>query len=95
MANQAVKYLNASANAIAARGMATYYGYTVNTVTATAAIQIRDATAAGAGQVIDTIPIGTAAGVTKTFPFPIRCSIGLVADFNGGTGAITLLYEGQ
>ena len=95
MANQAVKYLSTAATAVAANGLSSYYGYIVTTVTAVAALQIRDAAAAGAGTVIDTIPIGTAIGASKNFPFPIRCSTGLVFDLNGGTGGITLLYEGQ
>lgn len=95
MGNQPVKYLSTTVSAVAANGSANYYGYVVTTVTAVAALQIRDARATGAGVVIDTIPIGTAIGSAHNFPFPILCSTGLVFDLNGGTGGITLLYEGQ
>ena len=95
MANQSVKYLSTSATATAASGRASYYGYVVTVVTAVAALQIRDSLTAGTGTVIDTIPIGTAIGSVRTFPFPISCNLGLTFDLNGGTGGITLLYEGQ
>lgn len=95
MANQGVKYLNSNATVVAARGLAKYYGYIVTTVTATAALQIRDATAGAGGAIIDTIPTATAIGQSKLLPFPIQCTTGLVFDLNGGTGGIVLLYEGQ
>lgn len=91
----AIKYVSVSASTVAARGLAKYYGYIVTTVTATAALQIRDATAAAGGTVIDTIATGTAIGTAKLLPHPIICSTGLVFDLNGGTGGVTLLYEGQ
>lgn len=46
-------------------GKGIYRGYTITASTATANIEIRDATAAGQGTVIDVIPSGTAAGTTK------------------------------
>lgn len=91
----AVKYLSTTASAVVARGKAKYYGYIVTTVTAAAALQIRDATAVAGGTVIDTIAIATAIGVKALLPHPIQCETGLVFDLNGGTGGVTLLYEGQ
>lgn len=91
----AVKYQSMNASTVACRGMSKYYGYIVTTVTATAALQIRDAVAAAGGTVIDTIPTGTAIGSAKLLPHPVMCSTGLTFDLNGGTGGITLLFEGQ
>ncbi len=95
MSTAAVKYKNISASTVVCKGLAKYYGYIVTTVTATAALQIRDATAAAGGTVIDTIAIGTAIGTKVIFPHPIQCEAGLVFDLNGGTGGITILYEGN
>jgi hypothetical protein len=91
----AIKYQPVSSSGVVARGMAKYYGYVVTTATATAAIQIRDAIAAGAGTVVDAIPAGTAIGSVRHFPHPIMCSTGITFDLNGGTGGINLLFEGQ
>ena len=68
-----------------------YYGYTVTTATATNIIEIRDATSAGTGVVIDVIPTGTAAGTTKNLATGITCTTGVYADFTG-TGTIIVLY---
>lgn len=95
MSRASVKYRSLSATAVVAKGLSKYYGYIVTTVTATAAIQIRDATAAAGGTVIDTIPSGTAIGTRGVLPYPIQCDAGLVFDLNGATGGITLLFEGQ
>lgn len=95
MAESAVKYKNTAATLVVAKGLSKYYGYIVTTVTATAALQIRDASAAAAGTVIDTIPTATAIGTAKVFPHPIQCEAGIVFDLNGGTGGVTLLYEGN
>jgi hypothetical protein len=70
---------------------ATYHGYTVTAVTATAAILIRKNTLGG--QIIDVIPVATAAGATKTFDEGIAMDGGLFVDFNGGTGTIVVLYQ--
>lgn len=95
MSEAAVKYKAVAASTVVAKGLSKYYGYIVTTVTATAALQIRDATAAGGGTIIDTIATATAIGTAKVFPHPIQCDAGLVFDLNGGTGGITLLYEGN
>lgn len=69
----------------------TYHGYTVTVVTATAAINIRKGSASG--QIIDVIPIATAAGATKDYSTGIAMDGGLFVDFNGGTGTIVVRYE--
>lgn len=84
-----------SATTVAARGPCKYFGFIVTTVTATGVIQIRDSVSAGTGLVIDVIPIATAVGTVRYFNEPIRFSTGLTFDLNGGTGAITLLMEGN
>lgn len=69
-----------------------YYGYTVTVVTATAAINIRKTSTTG--QIIDVIPSGTAAGVSKLYGEPgVAADGGLFIDFNGGTGTVVVLYE--
>lgn len=83
-----------SATTVVVKGKGRYWGYIVTTVTATAALQIRDATAAGGGTIIDTIATATAIGTQRVLPVPIPVESGLVFDLNGGTGGITLLYEG-
>lgn len=88
------QYKSVAATTVVVKGRGRYHGYIVTTVTATAALQIRDATAAGGGTVIDTIPVGTAIGSRGLLPRPIPVESGLVFDLNGGTGGITLLYEG-
>jgi hypothetical protein len=70
-----------------------YCGYTVTVVTATGTIDIRDATAAGAGTIIDTIPIGTAAGSTKTLANAVTCATGIYIDYNSSaTGTVRVDY---
>ena len=70
---------------------AVYYGYTVTVVTATAAINIRKGSSTG--QIIDVIPIATAAGATKDYGLGVACDGGLFVDFNGGTGTLVIRYE--
>ena len=79
---------SASLTASAAVGLnnAVYHGYTVTVVTATAAIYIRNGSG---GQIIDVIPIGTAAGATKSLNGGIALSA-LYVDFNGGTGTLVI-----
>lgn len=69
-----------------------YHGYTVTTAVATAAILIRKGTSAS-GQIVDSIPSGTAAGATKYLTDGISCDGGLFFDLNGGTGTVNVLYE--
>ena len=82
-----------TADALVRTGAATYRGYMVLVATATATIDIRDATAAGGGSIIATIPAATAVGA---YPLSvgIACDLGVFADYNGAaTGTIVVLFE--
>jgi hypothetical protein len=70
---------------------AVYYGYTVTVVTATAAIYVRKGSVTG--QIIDLIPVTTAAGASKDRSLGVQCDGGLFVDFNGGTGTLVIFYE--
>lgn len=80
-----------SASAQVGHENAVYYGYTVTVVTATAAMYVRKGTSAG--QIIDLIPSGTAAGATKDYSLGIQCDGGLFFDLNGATGTVVIRYE--
>lgn len=69
---------------------AVYYGYTVIVTTATAAINIRRTS--DAGQIIDVIPSGTAAGASKHFANGLHTDA-LFVDFNGASGTVVIHYE--
>jgi hypothetical protein len=72
-------------------GSGVYRGYTVTVATALAAIQILDATSAGAGVVIDVIPAGTAVGTTKERNTTL--TTGLFVDYGvGATGTLIVEY---
>jgi hypothetical protein len=70
---------------------AVYYGYFVTVVTATAAIFIRKGSATG--QIIEVIPIATAAGGGKDYSYGTAMDGGIFVDFNGGTGSLVIKYE--
>lgn len=75
-------------------GASVYRGFHVTTATAVGIIEIRDATSAGSGKVIDTIPAGTAAGTRVEFQVGKNCDTGLYADYAAGTtGTIVVWYE--
>jgi hypothetical protein len=83
-----------TADALVKTGQGTYRGFTVTVVTAVGTIDIRDATAAGAGTIIDTIPAATAAGTRVEKQVGVVCETGIYVDYNGGaTGTVVLLYE--
>jgi hypothetical protein len=66
-------------------------GYCVHVATATAAIELRDATSAGSGTVRVTIPAGKAIG-EYLFPQAINCDTGIYADYAASaTGTISIL----
>lgn len=89
-----VSYTSMTADTVIKTGRALYRGYTVTVAVATAAIDIRDAATAGAGTVIDTIPVGTAAGTQRMLPDGVVCTAGLVADYGAGaTGTVVVLFE--
>ncbi len=82
-----------TADALVFTGPCIYYGYQVTTATATANIQVRDATSAGAGVVIGTIVSGTAAGQYPTTT-GIYCETGLYVDYAASaTGTVVLLFK--
>lgn len=91
---EACKYKIMAASGAVSKGLSKYFGYTVNTAVATAAILVRDGLT-NAGPIIDTIPTSTAAGITKSLSIPVTASNGIFFDLNGGTGTIAILYEGQ
>jgi hypothetical protein len=68
-----------------------YYGYTITTVTATAAINIRRGTVSG--QIIDIIPSGTAAGAKVSLAHGLQAEGGIYVDFNGASGGVVVHYE--
>jgi hypothetical protein len=85
-----------AADTLVRTGPSTYRGFTITVVTAVGTIDIRDGVAAGGGTIIDTIPIGTAAGTRVQNSVGVTCETGLFVDFNGGaTGTLVLLYEGE
>ncbi len=85
------QYLPMSASGQVKSGIAAYHGYIVTTVTATAAINIRDG--GSSGTIVDVIPSGTAAGASKTYMNPVAINGPLYFDLNGATGAVNVLYE--
>ena len=71
---------------------AVYYGYTVTVVTAVGVINIRKTSASG--QIIDVIPVATAAGANRSLSYGTACDGGLFVEFNGGaTGTVVINYE--
>lgn len=69
------------------------YGVVITTATATAAIDIRDATSAGAGTVIMTIPATSAVGQAFLLPLGIICNTGIYIDYAvGATGTLVPVY---
>ena len=83
-----------TADALVKTGQGVYRGFTITTVTAVGIIEIRDAVAAGAGTVIDTIPVATAAGTRVEKQVGVICETGIYVDFAAGaTGTLNVLYE--
>ena len=67
-----------------------FLGYEVTTAL-NAAINVRNATSAGTGTIVDIIAASAAAGVAHFFDAPVYCDTGIYADF-GGTGTVTFFY---
>lgn len=80
-------------DALVKTGQVVYRGFHVTVVTAGGAIDIRDATSAGTGTVIDTILAATAAGTRVEKTVGIICETGLYVDYNGATGTVVVLYQ--
>ena len=88
----AVKYEQATADELIKTGAGVFYGVVVTAALSAATVEIRDATSAGSGTVMVTIPASSAIGTKIDFGgMGVRFSTGLYADF-GGTGTITVLY---
>ena len=83
-----------TADALVKTGRAVYRGFTITVVTAVGSIDIRDGVAAGGGVIIDTIPIGGAAGTRVEKTVGVVCETGIYVDYNGGaTGTVVVLFE--
>jgi hypothetical protein len=81
-----------TADALVKTGKGKYKGYLVNVITAGGTIDIRDATSAGAGTIIESIPIAKAVGRYETNR-PWSFETGIYVDFNAATGTVIVLYE--
>ena len=77
---------------VGSAGPCIYYGHMVTTALSAAVINVRDATAAGTGTIIDIIAASAAAGVTKNLSAGVYCASGCYADF-AGTGTGTFFYQ--
>lgn len=73
-------------------GPCVYYGYLVTTALSAAAVNVRDAIAAGSGDIVDIIAASAAIGVKNFLPGGVYCPAGVYADF-GGTGTVTFFYQ--
>lgn len=73
-------------------GPCIYYGYLVTTALSAAVCNVRDATAAGTGTIVDIIAASAAAGVQNRLATGIYCADGCYADF-AGTGTVTFFYQ--
>lgn len=73
-------------------GPCIYYGHIVTTVIGAGVVNMRDAVAAGAGDIIDIIAAAAAVGVKSVSPVGIYCALGLYADF-ASTGTVTIFYQ--
>lgn len=73
-------------------GPCIYYGYFVTTALSAAVINVRDATSAGSGTIIDIVAASAAAGVKNQLPIGVYCANGCYADF-AGTGTVTFFYQ--
>ncbi len=83
-----------TADTLVKTGACTYRGFRVTTATATAAIEIRDSTSAGAGTVIDVIPSGSTAGTRIEASPGISCETGIYVDYGASaTGTVVVLFE--
>ena len=73
-------------------GPCTYFGHIVTTALSAAVCNVRDATSAGTGDIIDIIAASAAAGTKNLLPNGVRCRSGVYADF-AGTGTVTFFYR--
>lgn len=73
-------------------GPCVYYGYLVTTALSAASVNVRDATSAGTGDIVDIIAASAAIGIKNFLPGGVYCPTGVYADF-GGTGTVTFFYQ--
>jgi hypothetical protein len=72
-------------------GPCLYYGYIVTTALSAAVCNVRDAVAAGTGDIVDIVAASAAAGIQNRLPGGVYCPTGAFVDFTG-TGAATFFY---
>lgn len=73
-------------------GPCIYYGSLVTTVLGAGVVNVRDAVAAGAGDIVDILPSASAVGYKSSHPFGVYCPFGVYADF-ASTGTVTFFYQ--
>jgi hypothetical protein len=76
---------------IGVAGPCYYYGYLVTTGLGAGVINVRDAIAAGSGDIVDIVAASAAAGVQNRLPGGVYCPNGVYADF-ASTGTATFFY---
>jgi hypothetical protein len=77
---------------IGVAGPCLYYGHIVTTALSAAVVNVRDAVAAGSGDIVDVIAASAAAGTKNLLPFGVYMPTGCYADF-AGTGTVTFFYQ--
>jgi hypothetical protein len=73
-------------------GPCVYYGYIVTTLVGAGVVNVRDAAAAGTGDIVDVILAAAAVGNRNMLPRGVRCPAGVYADF-ASTGTVTFFYR--
>lgn len=73
-------------------GPCIYYGYVVTTALSAAVCNVRDATSAGTGTIVDIIAASATAGTSVRSAVGVYCANGCYADF-AGTGTVTFFYQ--
>lgn len=87
----AASYNEATADELVKTGPGVFYGVIITVALSAAALSIRDASSAGTGTVMMTIPASAPVGVTYVLPVGIEFNTGLFIDF-AGTGTVIALY---
>lgn len=89
---RAWRYAVCTSDTLVYSGPCIYGGVKVNVALSAHALPIRDAIAAGAGNIIDSLAASSAIGTQREGP--IICNTGLFVDFDAsGTGTIVVLYQ--
>jgi hypothetical protein len=87
------KIVLAADGQIGAAGPCIYYGHFVTTALGAGVLNVRDATTAGTGDIVDVIASAAAQGVKNLLPFGIYCPAGAYADFTAAGGSVTFFYQ--